>query len=367
MRVILSACARRRRESPHGHRHRIATHARPLRRPDDRRRPGGRRATRLGAAPDAEHRRRSAGLRRGGLRRHAGPGRLPRVRQRRRRGVDGRRDRGLVRGHRAVQAPAGAADPAHGADPEAQGRARPRAWRSSSARTSCRRTSSASGSRSAAPSRRLGEWLCEPANAQRVVDEVAEVAAIALSKVRDEHIESLVRDALTPRFREEPISPLLGGLLSEALRDNLHHGLVDLALDRAARLAAREPGHRRGGARRAGPVVGAAAAQRGGHRPDPRRAGPLGRRHPRRPAPPRPAGARLRARPARPGPAVATRTTQARAEALKERLLDHPAVVTSFISLWDALRRALTTSLEDPTGRRPPADAHRGDARSPTG
>ena len=63
-----------------------------------------------------------------------------------------------------------------------------------------------------------------------MVDEVAEVAAIALSKVRDEHIESLVKDALVPRFREEPISPLLGGLLAEALRDDLHHGLVDLAL-----------------------------------------------------------------------------------------------------------------------------------------
>ena len=83
---------------------------------------------------------------------------------------------------------------------------------------------------SAAPSQRLGEWLSEPQNARRVVDEVADVAAIALSKVRDEHIESLVNDALTPRFREEPISPLLGGLLGEALRDDLHHGLVDLAL-----------------------------------------------------------------------------------------------------------------------------------------
>ena len=83
----------------------------------------------------------------------------------------------------------------------------------------------------AAISQRLGDWLAEPANAQRVVDEVAEVAAIALTKVRDEHIEALVSDALTPRFREEPISPLLGGLLSEALHDDLHHGLVDLALE----------------------------------------------------------------------------------------------------------------------------------------
>ncbi len=42
--------------------------------------------------------------------------------------------------------------------------------------------------------------------------------------------------------------------------------------------------------------------------------------------------------------------TQARAEALKDRLLDHPQVMSSLISLWNALRRALTASLEDPTG-----------------
>ena len=48
--------------------------------------------------------------------------------------------------------------------------------------------------------------------------------------MRDEHIEALVNDALIPRFREEPIAPLLGGLLDEALRDDLHHGLVDLTL-----------------------------------------------------------------------------------------------------------------------------------------
>ena len=34
-----------------------------------------------------------------------------------------------------------------------------------------------------------------------------------------------------PRFREEPIAPLLGGLLVEVVRDDLHHGLVDLALE----------------------------------------------------------------------------------------------------------------------------------------
>src|SRR5918999_1834890 len=79
-------------------------------------------------------------------------------------------------------------------------------------------------------SARVATWLGHEDNARRVVDEIAELAAIALSKVRDEHIASLVNDALVPRFREEPIAPLLGGLLDEALADDLHHGLVDLAL-----------------------------------------------------------------------------------------------------------------------------------------
>ena len=60
--------------------------------------------------------------------------------------------------------------------------------------------------------------------------------------------------------------------------------------------------------------------------PDPRRAGPLGRRHPRRPAAPRPAGARLGAAPSSPTTCCHDPETQARAEALKERLLDHPQV-----------------------------------------
>jgi uncharacterized membrane-anchored protein YjiN (DUF445 family) len=42
--------------------------------------------------------------------------------------------------------------------------------------------------------------------------------------------------------------------------------------------------------------------------------------------------------------------TQARAEALKDRILDNPAVIRSAVSLWDALRRALTSSLADPQG-----------------
>src|SRR6478736_4139981 len=37
-------------------------------------------------------------------------------------------------------------------------------------------------------SMRVGRWLAVPAHARRVVDEVAEVAVIALSRITDEHI-----------------------------------------------------------------------------------------------------------------------------------------------------------------------------------
>ena len=198
-------------------------------------------------------------------------------------------------------------------------------------------------------SRRLGVWLAEPANARRVVDEVAEVAAIALSKVRDDHIESLVRDALTPRFREEPIAPLLGGLLSEALRDDLQHGLVDLALEElhgwlvenpetvADVLGERAPWW-------APPRLNEAVTGRihtelvkwvGDIRDDPRHRA-------------RQALDSVLAQLA--ADLLEDPATQARAEALKERILDNPAVIRSAISLWDALRRALTASLDDPNG-----------------
>ena len=45
-------------------------------------------------------------------------------------------------------------------------------------------------------SARVGDWLADPANARRVVDEVSDVAAIGLGKVRDDHIADLVTQAL---------------------------------------------------------------------------------------------------------------------------------------------------------------------------
>ena len=223
------------------------------------------------------------------------------------------------------------------------------AWRSSSARTSCRRGSSASASRPRPISLRIGEWLEDPAHVRRVVDEVAEVAALGLSKVRDDHVEDLVRTALVPRFREEPISPLLGGLLAEMVADDLHHGLVDLALDelhgwlRINRVAFTEMLSERA-PWWAPPRVNEAVTNRihlevvrwvEDIRSDPQH-------HAR--------GAldSMLAQLAR--DLLVDPETRERTERLKERLLDHPAVLSSSVSLWKAFRRALLGSLQDPTG-----------------
>src|SRR3954453_21079198 len=88
---------------------------------------------------------------------------------------------------------------------------------------------------------RVGQWLAEPAHVRRVVDEVAEVASIGLGKVRDEHIADFVSDAFIPRFREEPIAPLAGGLLGEVVQDGVHHSLVDLTVDELRRWLVEHP------------------------------------------------------------------------------------------------------------------------------
>jgi uncharacterized membrane-anchored protein YjiN (DUF445 family) len=201
----------------------------------------------------------------------------------------------------------------------------------------------------AAVSASLGTWLAEEANARRVVGELAEVARIALGKVRDEHVEALVTEALVPRFRDEPISPLLGGLLSEAVRDDVHHGLVDLALEELIGWLDANP-------RTVQDVLGERApwwtpdslndrVTARAHLEIVRWVGDI-RRDPQHRA--RIALDSLLERLA--DDLLNDAATQERTERLKDRLLDHPAVVTTGISLWQALQRALTTSLADPEG-----------------
>jgi len=202
---------------------------------------------------------------------------------------------------------------------------------------------------SAAISQRVGVWLTDADNARRVVDEVSDVAAIGLGKVRDDHIASLVNDALVPRFREEPISPLLGGLLSEALTDDLHHGLVDLALEELHSWLRDNPDTVQ-------EVLGERAPWWAPERLNERVTARIHvemvrwvddiRTDPYHHA--RQALDSMLKQLAR--DLLDNPDTQARTERLKDRLLEHPAILASSISLWNALRRALTESLADVQG-----------------
>jgi uncharacterized membrane-anchored protein YjiN (DUF445 family) len=202
---------------------------------------------------------------------------------------------------------------------------------------------------SAAISERAGAWLADPAHVRRVVDEVSEVAAIGLGKVRDEHVSDLVTEALIPRFREEPVAPLAGGLLAEAVRDGAHEGVVDLALDELHGWLLEHPD-----------TVAEVLEQRAPWWAPPRLNDAVTRRV---------TGelvtwlAEIRADPAHRArlafDSMLTKLaedlqhdpeTRERTERLKDRLLDHPQVVESSIALWNALRRALQASLLDPDG-----------------
>lgn len=201
----------------------------------------------------------------------------------------------------------------------------------------------------AAVSARVGAWLADPDQVRRIVDEVADVAAIGLGKIRDEHISDLVTEALVPRFRAEPVAPLAGGLLAEAVRDGVHQGVVDLVLDELHGWLLEHPD-----------TVAEVLEQRAPWWAPPRLNDAVTRR----------VTAELvtwlaevradqdhRARHAL--DSLLTQLaddlqhdpeTRERTERLKERLLDQPQVVETGIAIWNALRRALQQSLRDPEG-----------------
>jgi uncharacterized membrane-anchored protein YjiN (DUF445 family) len=196
---------------------------------------------------------------------------------------------------------------------------------------------------------RTATWVSDPGNARRVVDEVRDLAAIGLSKAKDEHIVELVEKVLVPRFAEEPISPILGSFVVEAVADDLHHGVVDLALEELHQWLEANPGTfaevlSERAPWWAPPRLNEAVTTRlhteairwiGDIRDDPRH-------HAR---------AALDSMLAQLGQDLLhNEETQARAEGLKMRLLEHPQFAATGISLWTALRNALLAALRDPTG-----------------
>ena len=198
-------------------------------------------------------------------------------------------------------------------------------------------------------SERVGHWLVEPENSKRVVDEAASVLHVGLTRVRDEDMAALVQDAVLPRFREEPISPIAGSLLEEIVRDGAHHGLVDLALEEAHRwLLANEETFTEVVGERAPWWSPQAVNERVTHRlhveavawVDDIRKDPY---HHARTALDSMLGQLA-------DDLLHDEATQERAERLKERVLDHPQTVITATSLWRAFRAALLSALADEDG-----------------
>jgi uncharacterized membrane-anchored protein YjiN (DUF445 family) len=84
-------------------------------------------------------------------------------------------------------------------------------------------------------SERIGSWLAEPGHSERLVDEATVLVRAALDRLSDEDVAFLVESELVPRLSEEPLSHVAGRLLHEVVAEDAHRGLVDLALHEAHR------------------------------------------------------------------------------------------------------------------------------------
>jgi uncharacterized membrane-anchored protein YjiN (DUF445 family) len=81
-------------------------------------------------------------------------------------------------------------------------------------------------------SRRLGGWLAHPENAERVTSELANVVKGMMTVLRDEDVQAVLEQALVRRVVAQEWGPPLGKLLEQVFADGAHYKLVDLVVDR---------------------------------------------------------------------------------------------------------------------------------------
>jgi uncharacterized membrane-anchored protein YjiN (DUF445 family) len=201
----------------------------------------------------------------------------------------------------------------------------------------------------AEPALKAGGWLAQEENARRVVLEGAELLRLGLQRVRDEDVEEFIGAVLVPRFLEEPVSPLAGSLLHEVVADGAHHHVVDLLLEEGLRwLRGNEETFYDVVAERAPWWAPEALNEKVIHRLHTEIVAWLEdiRREPYHRS--RLALDKLLRELA--DGLLHDPDTIARMERFKERMLAHPQVSATFVSLWNALRRAFVAALEDPDG-----------------
>ena len=82
-------------------------------------------------------------------------------------------------------------------------------------------------------SRRVGEWVAQVPNAERVTAELATAARGVVTVLRDEDVQEVIDQVLVRKLLERPAGPPLGAVLEGVLNDGAHHRLVDLVCDHA--------------------------------------------------------------------------------------------------------------------------------------
>ena len=82
-------------------------------------------------------------------------------------------------------------------------------------------------------SSRVGAWIGQEANADRITAELATAARGVVTVLRDEDVQEIIEQVLVRKLMERPIGPPLGTVLEGILSDHSHHRLVDLVIDRA--------------------------------------------------------------------------------------------------------------------------------------
>ena len=196
---------------------------------------------------------------------------------------------------------------------------------------------------------RLGQWLQEPGNAGRVVTEAAPALSKAVTSIKDDEVRHLLDRILLPRLGREPVGPLTGHLLQGVVEDGSHHGLVDIGIRELHNWAEHNEA-----------TITEILGQRAPWwspkwlddtvtarvhleivkwladvRDDPNHSA-------------RQALDNLLATLA--DDLQNDEDTIAKAEAIKERFLEHPSVGNSLVSLWGSVRRAVVEALGDPDG-----------------
>ncbi len=202
---------------------------------------------------------------------------------------------------------------------------------------------------SAQITRRVGAWVTERRNAERVVREAATVTALGVRRIRDEDVATVVNEVIVPRLREESLSAVAGSLLREVVADHAHHPFVDLVLEEAHRWLVHNQAQFT-------EVIGERAPWWAPERLNDAVTTRLHLEAVRwvsdiRADPDHHARHALDTFLAQ----LATDLledpdTRERAERLKVRLLEHPQLIDTGLSLWNALRKALIDALEDEDG-----------------